>query len=104
MEQIERFGRDIGRTFHPERVILFGSHARGTQTQDSDVDVLVVMRHRELKSHRAATQIRRRVHHPFPLDLIVRTPEQLHERLALGGPFLRDITLRGKVLYESSDH
>jgi hypothetical protein len=37
---------------------------------------------------------------PFPLDVIVRTPQELQERIALGDMFLREITIRGKVLYE----
>jgi predicted nucleotidyltransferase len=39
MEQIEQLGRDIGREFRAQRVLLFGSYARGTATADSDVDL-----------------------------------------------------------------
>ena len=43
IEQIEDLGRRVGEDFHPRRVVLFGSHARGAAGADSDVDVLVVM-------------------------------------------------------------
>lgn len=42
-DRIEEMVRRIVERFHPERVVLFGSHARGTATPDSDVDLLVVM-------------------------------------------------------------
>ena len=38
IKQIEEFGRQIGRQFHPQRVILFGSYIQGSANEDSDVD------------------------------------------------------------------
>jgi len=43
--QIIKFVNRVAEAFRPERVILFGSHAYGTPTADSDVDLLVVMPH-----------------------------------------------------------
>ena len=42
-KKIEEMVRRIVERFHPEKIILFGSHARGTAGPDSDVDLLVVM-------------------------------------------------------------
>jgi len=100
MAQIRRFAEEVGRAFHPERIVLFGSHARGETTSDSDVDVLVVMPYRG-KSWQAAVAIRQRISPEFPLDLLVRTPEQVRERLAMGDPFLNEILREGEVLYEA---
>ena len=94
--------RQIGERFHPERVILFGSYARGRPTPDSDVDLLVVMRTRRRPAEQAAA-IRREVDFPFPVDLLVRTPRQIEDRLAMGDCFIREIVTQGKVLYEA-DH
>ncbi len=102
MAKIEEFGRNIGEEFHPQRVVLFGSYAYGTPTPDSDVDILVLMPF-EGRGHQMATQIRRRIRPEFPLDLLVRTPETVRERISMGDGFLREITEQGKVLYESSD-
>jgi hypothetical protein len=55
----------------------------------------------EGKSWRVAAEIRRRTRPEFPLDLLVRTPDQLHQRLMLHDTFIRDITRQGKVLYEA---
>ncbi len=102
LREIKDFSRRVADEFRPDRILLFGSHAHGRATKDSDVDLLVVMKH-EGKSWRTATEIRRRVHPPFPLDLLVRTPEQLQQRLAMGDCFLKEITEKGMVLYEALD-
>jgi len=64
--------------------------------------MLVVMPY-EGKSWRIATKIRTRIRPSFPLDLIVRTPEEVEKRLLLGDCFFKEITQSGEVLYESTD-
>ena len=66
---IRRMVEQIVDAFHPEKVILFGSHARGMATPESDVDVLVVMPTKDPVAQ--ACRIRLAVEHPFPLDLLV---------------------------------
>lgn len=102
MADIRELADRIAQEFRPQRIILFGSHAYGDATADSDVDLMVVVAYPR-KSWQMATQIRARVRPTFPLDLLVRSPEQLRERLAMGDPFLREVAARGKVLYEA-DH
>jgi len=43
MSVIRRFARAVGERFHPDKVILFGSHAYGRPNADSDVDILVII-------------------------------------------------------------
>jgi len=100
MEEIERLGREIGRAFRAERVILFGSHAQGTASEDSDVDLLVILPFQG-SAVEQAVQMRLAVNVPFAVDLLVRTPRMVRERLAMGDAFLRDILQHGKVLYEA---
>lgn len=102
MKEIRRFGRDIGREFHPERVILFGSHAQGVPSPDSDVDLLVILRDGD-KPIEKSVEIYLKLRPPFPIDLLVRTPEKVQERLAMGDDFMREILEKGKVLYEADD-
>jgi predicted nucleotidyltransferase len=102
MAKIEQFGRDIGREFRPERVLLFGSYARGTATPDSDVDLLVVLPF-EGKPVRKSVEIRFKLRPSFPVDLLVRTPEKVRERLAMGDDFMRELIEEGKVLYDAHD-
>ncbi len=100
MRQIEEFGRQIGRQFSAERVILFGSYARGEVTADSDVDLLVVAPF-EGKSVHKSVEIRMKLRPRFPVDLIVRTPEKVRQRLEMGDGFMQEILREGKVLYEA---
>jgi predicted nucleotidyltransferase len=102
MSAIRRFARQIARQFHPDKIILFGSYAYGNPTPDSDVDLLVIMptRNQIEQAVRIDEAIDER---GFPLDLLVRTPKTLADRLRWGDSFLREIMDRGKVLYEK-DH
>lgn|SRR5487761_1234478 len=98
---IRRFAQDVANRFHPEKIVLFGSHAYGRPHEDSDVDVLVVMPARNQLDQ--AARISQAICPPFPLDIIVRTPRNLRWRLAEGDSFLNEIMMRGKVLYEKAD-
>lgn len=99
--QIEQFARQVVEQFRPERIILFGSHAYGNPSEDSDVDLLVVMPH-EGKALRKAIEIRLALDAPFPLDLLVRDPAVLQQRLEWGDFFLREVVEKGEVLYEAA--
>jgi predicted nucleotidyltransferase len=101
MRAIRRFARQVAERFQPDKIILFGSYAYGTPNEDSDVDILVIMPARNQGSK--AGRIRWEVPAPFPMDLIVRTPENLRWRLAEGDSFHTEIVSKGKVLYEKTD-
>jgi hypothetical protein len=73
---------------------------KGKPHQSSDVDLLVVMETNERPLSKQIEIARALSPHPFGMDILVRTPEQLRERIALGDSFLREITTRGKLLYE----
>ena len=101
LRAIRRYAQQVAERFDPDQIILFGSHAYGTLNADSDVDLLVVTPTRNPLDQ--ALKIRLAISAPFPLDLLVRTPETLKWRLEEGDCFLREIVSRGKVLYEKAD-
>jgi predicted nucleotidyltransferase len=98
-EEIRKMVRRIVRRFHPERIILFGSHARGDAGPDSDVDLLVVMpvagskREKQLEIRLALRGI------PVPKDIVVTTPEEFQWRQDVPGTVERPAAQEGKVLY-----
>jgi len=102
MKQIEEFGQRIGLEFGAERVILFGSYARGTVTEDSDVDLLVIGPF-EGRSVDKSVEIRMKLRPGFPIDLLVRTSDKVRQRMEIGDEFMRKIIEEGKVLYEADD-
>ncbi len=101
-EDIKEWCDAVAREFQPDRILLFGSYARGTPHPDSDVDVLVVMRlPRGQRDIRQAAAIRDRVRAPFPMDLIVRSPQEISRRLAQGDGFVADVLQNGRLMYEA---
>jgi predicted nucleotidyltransferase len=101
MRVIRRFARQVAERFQPDKIILFGSYAYGTPHADSDVDILVVMPCRNQIDQ--AVKIHTLLLPPFPMDIIIRTPHNMAWRLAEGDSFLREITSKGKTLYEADD-
>ena len=102
-EDIQATCDDIVREFSPLQVILFGSYAYGTPTEDSDVDLLVVMDVPESETSRQAGEILQRIPHRFSMDLLVRSPEEIAYRISHNDWFLREITEKGEVLYGCAD-
>lgn len=88
--------------FSPSQVYLFGSQAYGQPTDESDVDILVVMETDESPLH-AAARISESVEHTVPLDIIVRTPEEFASQLAGRNLFESRIQQNGISLYEAAD-
>lgn len=92
----------IVRQFQPERIILFGSQARGDADDRSDVDLLVVMpepcdrREVAIAIHSALRGLQ------VGTDVIVTTPEEIARRGHLVGTILRPALREGRVLYARS--
>lgn len=99
MKDIRAFARRIAAEFHPRRIILFGSYAYGTPTEDSDVDLMVVTG-RATDSLEKSIKIRQRVNSPFPLDMLVRSEAELRRRYQMEDWFIREIVDKGIVVYE----
>jgi uncharacterized protein len=99
-EEIQAYCEAVAREFHPERIVLFGSYAYGRPTQDSDVDLLVILPFRGSDVAKAI-QIRSRFDTPFPLDLLVRKPRFVAERLRERDMFIERVITQGLIMYES---
>ena len=100
-KHIRELCKEIVERFKPQKVILFGSYAYGVPRADSDIDLLVVMPF-EGRVHEQAVKIRKGLKSTVPIDLLVRTPEQVRERVEMEDFFMREIVDQGKVLYETS--
>ena len=98
---IENWCENVAHEFRPEKIFLFGSYVSGVPDEDSDVDVLIVMAlPRGWRDVRQAAAIRERVRASFPMDVIVRSPQQVARRLACGDGFIADILRHGQLMYE----
>ena len=98
-KEIQRMVDRIVKEFHPERIILFGSHARGKGGPDSDVDLLIVMpvegsrRDKAIEIGVVLHDVR------VPKDIIVTTPEDFEWRKEIAGTIERPAAMEGKTLY-----
>ena len=88
--------------FDPSQVMLFGSRSRGSASEWSDVDLLVVMG--EVTDKRqAAIEIRRSLGDlPVSKDIVVTTPYEIARRGHVVGTVLHAAICEGKILYERS--
>lgn len=102
LNKIKEFGRQIGEQFGAERVILFGSYAQGKVTADSDVDLLVIGPFKG-RGVDKSVEIRMKLRPQFPVDILIRTPGKVNQRLKMGDCFMQEILEKGKVLYEADN-
>jgi len=96
--------RQLVQELRPQKVILFGSHAYGEPTADSDLDLLIVLPTKE-KSLAGRYRLVSPFFEPrrYPMDLIILSPQELEKRLnEWFDPFLREVVHRGVILYEQS--
>lgn len=95
----EMVGRIVD-SFHPDRIILFGSYANGEPTQDSDIDLLIVMPVK-VSCRRQANEIDLALaDRSVPIDLIVLTPEKFDRQKNLMGTIAFEALREGRVIYE----
>lgn len=97
---VQRIVALIVRRFHPDRIILFGSHARGQAGPDSDVDLLVVM---PIEGSKREKQLEVRTALPdmsVPVDVIITRPEDFAWRKDVVGTIEWPAAHEGVVVYE----
>ena len=97
--EIESITTQLIEKYKPEKIILFGSAARGDATLDSDADFLIIKKDTPYKGRDRIIEVSRMIDRNMPADFLVYRPEEFEKRLAMGDPFLEMILQEGKVLY-----
>jgi uncharacterized protein len=95
--------RRIVTALRPERGILVGSYAYGTPSDHSDVDFLVILETDARPADRYLAVSRLIRPRPFPVDILVKTSDEITQALAKGDNFVREIVTQGRLLYARSD-
>jgi uncharacterized protein len=85
--------------YRPEKIILFGSAARGDAALDSDVDLLIIKSDTPPFSADGIMEVSSLIERDVPVDFLVYRPEEFEKRISLGDPFIGLILKEGKVLY-----
>jgi len=100
-EQIEHVAKIIIDNYHPEKIILFGSYAKGTPTQGSDLDIAVI-KDSSLPQHQRPREIRKYLRGIcIPMDIFVYTKAEIEEWKDVKQAFITQILQTGKVVYEN---
>ena len=104
-EQIQAVVRRIVEGYAPDRIILFGSYAYGTPTEDSDLDLLVIKQNAEAKRAERSIAVRQLLWGTDApaMDIIIRTPEELLARTALYYTVEAQALQKGRILYASAN-
>jgi len=100
VDLLENIVQRIVNGVHPQKIILFGSYAYGDPNADSDLDLLVIMESPNRPAERSLGVTRLLRPRPFPMDILVRTPQEINDGLAKKDSFIQEILSQGIVLYE----
>src|SRR4051812_5000905 len=92
----------IVKNFHPKRILVFGSYARGEIGPDSDLDILVEMESDKPPLERAVEVDSIFGLRNWPMDLLVYTPREFEQAENEFGSFISMIKDEAKVVYEHS--
>ncbi len=89
--------------YQPDKIILFGSYAYGTPTDDSDVDLLIIKETDKKRRVDRFVEVQSLIYNQgirIPVSPLVLTREEWQERLSIGDDFVEEIVAKGKALYE----
>lgn len=102
--KISEIVRKIASGYNPEKIILFGSYASGTASDDSDIDIFVV-KDSELPRPQRTIQLRRMLlGAQIPMDLIVYTPNEVENEKDEKYSFVYEVLNSGKTVYERQNN
>jgi predicted nucleotidyltransferase len=98
--KIEAMVGRLAEQFHPTKIILFGSYARGAAGPDSDVDLLVVIATEGSRRKLAIQMDIALADRDIPLDLLVVSPQEFNQYRDIAGSIIYPAVREGKVMYE----
>lgn len=96
---VERVVKVIAEAVHPQKIILFGSRARGTARPDSDLDLVLIY-----AGERSKRQVKLDIHRlmqaeSLPIDLFVLRPEEMLRQKHVANTLAREVAERGVTVY-----
>ena len=97
-KEIEYITGQIIRKYHPLKIILFGSAAKGMFSQDSDLDLFIIKEDPRPGGDRI-TDVAGMFEHTVAIDVLVYTPDEVQQCIKWGDPFVNEILAHGRVIY-----
>jgi predicted nucleotidyltransferase len=101
-EEIATLTADIVSVCHPEKIVLFGSYVYGKPTDQSDIDLLVVVKKLDVRKNELLNKIHKRIlgKYLFKKDIKLCTVREIQEWQNVKNAFLTSVIQHGKVIYE----
>jgi len=99
IEQIKSITSQIIDKYKPDKIILFGSAARGEFTAESDADFIIIKQDTPYFGAERIRELSRLITREIAVDFLIYRPDEFEKRLSMGDPFLKSIIKEGKVLY-----
>jgi predicted nucleotidyltransferase len=100
-DEMERIVEQLIREYRPEKIILFGSLAKGEFNEGTDIDLFIIKKDVPSLGVDRIRQLDSLIKYRLATDFIVYRPEEVEERLRLGDPFIKSILTEGRVLYHA---
>ena len=97
-KELKRIIDTIIRNYSPEKIILFGSLAKGDIYKWSDIDLIIIKFTNDDPWERTV-KVDRFIDHKIPIDILIYTPEEVRQRLVMNDYFVKEFSEKGKVLY-----
>jgi predicted nucleotidyltransferase len=101
-KEVQNVVRQLVRLYKPQKVVLFGSLAKGEISQGTDIDLFIVKSDVPELGVDRIRELDALVKYRLATDFVVYTPEEVEQRLKLGDPFVKSIIEQGKVLYDAA--
>jgi predicted nucleotidyltransferase len=98
-KEIQSITTQLIEKYGPEKIILFGSAARGDKGPDSDADFLIIKKQTPYYGSERIMEVSSIIERNIPVDFLIYRPEEFEKRLEMGDPFLKAILKEGRVLY-----
>ena len=102
LAEIQALSKEIVEAIHPEKVLLFGSYAKGTATEKSDVDILVVVDELKEKKYKILSAINKKVWSKFDFekDIKLYSKAEIEDWKNVKQAFVTTAIRESKTIYE----
>lgn len=98
--EVNNLSKQIAIKYKPQKIIIFGSYAKGAMTLDSDLDFLIIKEKVPGRIIDRARKLRKLIKKRIPADFIIYSSGEFEERKKMEDPFIQEIIKEGKVLYD----
>jgi len=98
-KEIQSITKQLIEKYGPEKIILFGSAARGDRDQSNDLDFLIIKQDVPFYGIDRMRELDELIDRNVAADMLVYRPDEFEDRIRLGDPFIKAIITEGRVLY-----